>query len=668
MSASPPPPPVSLQSSSPTNSTRQTQQIPSSSFFCCYLLRSLSRPASTYIGFSTNPLHRLRQHNGEVVRGGARRTRRLRPWEMIVCIYGFPSKVCALQFEWAWQHPTRTIKLKGISEDGNVCDNATREIRKGRKRKGMEACTAQHELVNPYKCDMTAHLMTEKDADSKKESVKKIKNIITSTEGLADTDGVPESNMMSPMMIPRKPLGNERTHVTPEKTCNKKTRVGINSKTSAPPQLKDLASVRGRRRRPVPTRSSSGISSSRTLVNRLRLLCLLASAPFFSDTPLRICFFDLSVYEKTFLKLTTPTRLASHSSSASPVYSTSPSPPSIPQDGIGSTTCPCVPPTLSTTADPTNSNNCSNSSAVVSEITQKTCPSRSRRNRCPTVLLAEHVEVGVGSLVEVDRDVVQPLLRKTPAAEAEESSGSDDTVDGNEESDRESEELQTFAYSVSPNSIGRRREDVIYELPGRVRDRKKRKDSIELTPVYTIQGQAMETVSAVGQEVSTGNDRIDSREDGELLRQKTYDKLNRPEKDRQTPSIDYAQSIQCGSTETSFSISEEIHNISTSDTSSSNPVESPQPMCYMKNLSSSCLSKSEISQSSFSPLSYTNTTKDSPVLPRSDLIISAEIANCSIVQQDDDCMFMGHLPAIVCLPLRERLRRRREALLQKDTR
>ncbi|CAB4293044.1 unnamed protein product [Prunus armeniaca] len=53
----------------------------------------------TYIGFTVNPRRRLRQHNGEIAQG-AWRTKRKRPWEMVLCIYGFPTNVSALQ------HPT----------------------------------------------------------------------------------------------------------------------------------------------------------------------------------------------------------------------------------------------------------------------------------------------------------------------------------------------------------------------------------------------------------------------------------------------------------------------------------------------------------------------------------------------------------------------------------
>ncbi|KAG8825476.1 Slx4p interacting protein [Serendipita sp. 401] len=89
-------------------------------FYACYLLKSL-QPARittrTYIGSTPAPVRRLRQHNGEL-QAGAQKTREGRPWEMVMLVHGFPSRLSALQFEWAWQHPNKTRHLKG--DDGRA--------------------------------------------------------------------------------------------------------------------------------------------------------------------------------------------------------------------------------------------------------------------------------------------------------------------------------------------------------------------------------------------------------------------------------------------------------------------------------------------------------------------------------------------------------------------
>ena len=82
-------------------------------FFGCYCLESQSPVwhGSSYIGFTTNPRRRIRQHNGELT-NGARRTKGRRPWKMVCFIGPFSSEVSGLKFEWSWTYPARSARLR----------------------------------------------------------------------------------------------------------------------------------------------------------------------------------------------------------------------------------------------------------------------------------------------------------------------------------------------------------------------------------------------------------------------------------------------------------------------------------------------------------------------------------------------------------------------------
>ena len=87
----------------------------STSHYHCYCLRSTvaKHRFKNYIGFTTNPERRLKQHNGILKHGGAWKTKRGgRPWEFVVLVAGFPTHTMALQFEWAWQHPGKSLLVR----------------------------------------------------------------------------------------------------------------------------------------------------------------------------------------------------------------------------------------------------------------------------------------------------------------------------------------------------------------------------------------------------------------------------------------------------------------------------------------------------------------------------------------------------------------------------
>lgn len=89
-------------------------------FYGVYLLCSQSLDpryrGKCYVGFTVNPKRRIRQHNLGCDFGGARKTSRKGPWLMVMIVHGFPNNTVALQFEWAWQQPSLSTRLKMYPE------------------------------------------------------------------------------------------------------------------------------------------------------------------------------------------------------------------------------------------------------------------------------------------------------------------------------------------------------------------------------------------------------------------------------------------------------------------------------------------------------------------------------------------------------------------------
>ncbi len=83
--------------------------------FYCYLLCTTSG-SHTYVGATTDPDRRLKQHNGQKA-GGARATgiqvARGAVWRRVCVIEGIPEWRSALQLEWRWKQLSRQER-KGV--------------------------------------------------------------------------------------------------------------------------------------------------------------------------------------------------------------------------------------------------------------------------------------------------------------------------------------------------------------------------------------------------------------------------------------------------------------------------------------------------------------------------------------------------------------------------
>ncbi|CAD5206179.1 unnamed protein product [Bursaphelenchus okinawaensis] len=102
----------------PSQSRRKKEPTILDEFFGVYCLISRSPKACyknrCYVGYTVDPNRRVRQHNAGKEFGGAKKTDSRGPWDMVCIVHGFPNSVSALRFEWAWQNPKGSKRLRDL--------------------------------------------------------------------------------------------------------------------------------------------------------------------------------------------------------------------------------------------------------------------------------------------------------------------------------------------------------------------------------------------------------------------------------------------------------------------------------------------------------------------------------------------------------------------------
>ena len=80
-----------------------------------------AKPGRYYVGATTSPAKRLRQHNKELV-GGAKATKSGGPWEPRALYGPYETKSEAYQAEYALKHQKRGAgRTKWLTEDSPLC-------------------------------------------------------------------------------------------------------------------------------------------------------------------------------------------------------------------------------------------------------------------------------------------------------------------------------------------------------------------------------------------------------------------------------------------------------------------------------------------------------------------------------------------------------------------
>ena len=83
--------------------------------------RGRKRPGFFYVGMTTDPARRLREHNGEI-KGGGRYTSKHRPWSARALYGPYVDRSEALRAEHALKRKKRGVqRMKWSSDDSPLC-------------------------------------------------------------------------------------------------------------------------------------------------------------------------------------------------------------------------------------------------------------------------------------------------------------------------------------------------------------------------------------------------------------------------------------------------------------------------------------------------------------------------------------------------------------------
>ena len=96
----------------------------------CYILFNIEKPSRTYVGYTTNPMRRLRQHNG-VISGGAKATTGKGQWAFLTLVTS-PSfnTHSGLSFEW---HLKRALRPQNARDSMKRIEALFKTIKENRK-------------------------------------------------------------------------------------------------------------------------------------------------------------------------------------------------------------------------------------------------------------------------------------------------------------------------------------------------------------------------------------------------------------------------------------------------------------------------------------------------------------------------------------------------------